>query len=190
MKDARLIVNDVELTAVDLDTVAYESEGININLFHTAQKGFTLSVFDRAKNIMRFYEVKNGELSLKETQDVLTGEESVEAEVLKGRETLRDNIEDRVLELLRQAYYISIGVKPITEDDDFEKFSLNHYDIEDFVASFIIEEYNLEMIEFSKIKEFTKPKHIVDYIEDHMGFSLHDMEDEQEPYINGFEVEA
>jgi len=51
------------------------------------------------------------------------------------------------------------------------------------LADAIIKEFDLEDIDFSKIMEWQRVKDVVRYIEDVS-------EDNQEPYISNFEVEA
>jgi len=102
---------------------------------------------------------------------------------------LRDDISIKVTEIL-QAEFKWISHAEISESHNLQRdLTLDAVCITGF-AELLAKEFNLEDIEFSNIMEWLTVKDIVDYLEEALECALHDMEDKQEPYINGFEPEA
>ena len=100
----------------------------------------------------------------------------------------RDDIKDKVIELLQEQFPwlnddednedgISNTVK--SEYESFDALGLSRDDVREF-TEVLLENFELEHIEFSKVMEWQRIKDMVDYLEDSL----------TEPYISGFEVEA
>jgi len=179
----KFIVNDIEIYGLEMDMVAYEAKDINISVLHSEEKSFTISIFDRSTDMMRYYDVKDGKLFLNTVENLDTDEiVTVDTEVVKEASMLRDDIRDKVTELLIQDFTWLEGSNEgkVEETDELQKrLSLDAVDITAF-SDTLIREFDLGSIEFSKVMEWEIVEDIVDYIEDNLECALHDMENQDD----------
>ena len=86
----------------------------------------------------------------------------------------RDDIKDKVIELLQQQFSwlnddedtqeeVSIIIQ--SECESFDALGLSRDDVREF-TEVLLENFELEHIEFSKVMEWVRIKDIVDYLED------------------------
>jgi len=140
-----------------LSHLSFEAEGTNIQVEHLKDKGFTISVYDKQRKIMHYYDVVDGKLKLSSKENVETGEEML----------IRDDIRDRIIEEMQILFpWMDIP----HEGDTLAHLKLDSQNMLSF-CKILIKEFDLEDITFAKVMQWSTVKDIVDYIEDNLGES-------------------
>jgi len=162
---ATLIIDDEEIKQIDMNLVAYESSEENISISFTEKKGFALSILNRETSIMNYYNIVDGKPVLTSRENILTGDETM----------MRDDILYKITELLH-VEFVHIGWDNVDEGATLkEDLVLDSSDIKSF-SNILIKEFDLNDIEFSNVMKWTTVEDVVDYIEDALECTLHDME--------------
>lgn len=113
-------------------------------------------------------------------QKLLENYISKEFTVETGDGMLRDDITAKIFYILQSLHpWLKENLR---EDETFIELYLGNVEIAELVKVLLVE-FELEDIAFSKVMEWQKLSDVIDYIENMI-------EEKQEPYISGFEVEA
>jgi len=134
-----------------LSHLSFEAEGTNIQVEHLKGKGFSISVYDKQRKIMHYYDVVDGKLKLSSKENVETGEEML----------IRDDIKDKVIELLLIEFP---SQKEVNERTYFKDIDLEAMDIRAF-ADTIAKEFEIEEIPVCQVMQWQTVKDIVCYLD-------------------------
>ena len=141
--------DDIVMARAPMDNISYEYRNINIAMSCDTESGFELSIFNKSNNIMRYYNIMDGTPKLTSKENVMTGEELM----------LRDDIRDRVFELIRSLFTLEVK-----ESMTFEELELDAVDIT-ALADALLVEFDLEEVEFASVMEWQKIQDVVSYID-------------------------
>ena len=146
------IKHDDQVVFEDMSHLSFETEETNIQVEHSEVKGFCVSVYDRKKKTMCYYDVVDGQLKLSSKEDTSSGEEML----------LRDDIKDKVFDLITTNFTDPKFV--VQEHHTWIELNMDAVDVVE-LSTFVEFEFDIGFISPDGIQKWTTVKDIVNYIE-------------------------
>jgi len=153
--------------------LSFEDKKTNIKLDYKEDEGFSLSIYNKSQKIMRYYDIINGELHCTSMEDVETGAEILEAEVLERKQMFRDDIRDRIFDLITANFTDSRFI--VQENYTWIEMNMDAVDVQS-LSDMVEAEFEID-IEFSETMKWETASDVVTYIETALEDALHDIED-------------